>query len=179
VIRGAIILSMLTGTAAQALTPLPPCVGMEAGMNTYDLYPLDPDTNASGVTIEAYQVDTKPDDTPEGVYRDQPAPVAALDGFYGIRVTHCASGTFHAIDTRNGPSEVAAALAATEFLRASVKAGKPVSRGDLASAIRAVYGKQLRLKETEETCGCSVYFPDMKPKGMTPFEDRTDTVSTY
>ena len=41
-IRTAIILSMLTGTAAQALTPLPPCVGMEAGMNTYDLYPLDP-----------------------------------------------------------------------------------------------------------------------------------------
>ena len=31
-----------------------------------------------------------------------------------------------------------------------MKAGKPVSRTALASAIRAVYGKQLRLKETEE-----------------------------
>jgi hypothetical protein len=179
VIRWAIILSMLTGTVAQALTPLPPCVGMEAGMNTYDLFPLDPDTNTSGVTIEAYQVDSGPDDTPEGVYRDQPAPVPALNGFYGIRVTHCTSGSFHAIDTRNSPSEVAAALAATEFLRAEVKAGKPVSRTDLASAVRAVYGKQLRLKETEETCGCSVFFPGLKPKGMTPFENRTDTVASY
>jgi hypothetical protein len=178
-VRWVILLSMLTGTAAQALTPLPPCVGMEAGMNTYDLYPLDPDTNASGVTIEAYQVETKPDDSPEGVYRDQPAPVAALNGFYGIRVTHCASGVFHAIDTRNGPTEVSAALGATEFLRSKVKAGKPVSRGDLAAAVRAVYGKQIQLRETEETCGCSVFFPDLKPKGMTPFENRTDTVASY
>jgi len=177
--RIVILLSMLTATAAQALTPLPPCEGMEAGMNTYGLYPLDPDTNASGVTIESYQVDNQPDDSPEGLYRDQPAPVAALDGFYGIRVTHCASGSFHAIDTRNGPSEVAAALAATEFLRTEVQAGKPVSRSDLASAVRAVFGKQLRLKETEETCGCSTYFRDLKPKGMTPFENRTDTVARY
>ena len=178
-IRRVILLSMLTAPAAQALTPLPPCVGMEAGMHTYELSPLDPDTNASGVTVEFYQVDSQPDDSPEGVYRDQPAPVAALNSFYGVRVTHCASGVFHAIATRNGPSEVAAALGATEFLRSKVKAGKPVNRGDLAAAVRAVYGKQLQLRETEETCGCSVYFPDLKPKGMTPFENRTDTVARY
>ncbi|MGL4236975.1 hypothetical protein [Tabrizicola sp.] len=178
-IRQAIIVSILTGTAAQALTPLPPCDGMEAGMNTYNLHALDPDTNASGVTVESYQVDTQPDDSPQGVYRDQPAPVPALDGFYGVRVTHCASGTFHAIEGGEDPFTVAAALAATEFLRPKVKAGQSVGRNELASAIRAVYGKQLRLKETEETCGCSVLFPDLKPKGMTPFENRTDTVARY
>jgi hypothetical protein len=178
-IRRVLLLSMLTATAAQALTPLPPCEGMEAGMDTYGLHPLDPDTNASGVTIEFYQVDTQPDDSAEGVYRDQPAPVAALDGFYGVRVTHCATGSFHAIDTRNGPGEVAAALGATEFLRGKVKAGQAVSRSDLAAAVRAVYGKSVRLKETEETCGCSVYFPDLMPRGMTPFEDRTNTKSNY
>jgi hypothetical protein len=170
---------MLNATAAEALTPLPPCEGMEAGMVTYGLYPLDPDTNASGVTIESYQVDYQPDDSAEGVYRNQPAPIDALTDFQGIRVTHCASGAFFAVDTRNGPSEVAAALGATEFLRDEVKAGKAISRNDLRSAIRAVYGKQLQLRETEETCGCSVYFPDLKPKGMTPFENRTDTVARY
>lgn len=177
--RAAILLCVMTATASQALTPPPPCEGMEGGMVTYGLYPLDPDTNASGVTIESYQVDFQPDASPEGVYRNQPAPVDALTDFQGIRVTHCASGTFHAIDTRNGASEVAAALGATEFLRDEVQAGKAVSRNDVASAIRAVYGKQLRLKETEETCGCSFYFPDFKPKGMTPFENRTDTVARY
>jgi hypothetical protein len=178
-IRRALLLSVLAATPAQALTPLQPCEGMEAGMVTYGLYPLDPDTNASGVTLESYQVDFQPDDSAEGVYRNQPAPVGALSDFFGVRVTHCASGTFFAIDTRNGPSEVAAALAATEFLRADVQAGRAISRGDLSSSVRAVYGKQLRLTETEETCGCSVYFPDLKPKGMTPFENRTDTVSRY
>jgi hypothetical protein len=60
-----------------------------------------------------------------------------------------------------------------------VQAGQPVGRSDLQSAVRAVYGKQIRLKETAETCGCSVLFPDLKPGGMTPFENRTDTVKQY
>jgi hypothetical protein len=178
-IRLATLIAILTGTSAQALTPPLPCEGMEAGMNTYGLMALDPDTNASGVTVEYYQVDSQPDASPEGVYRDQPAPVADLDGFYGVRVTHCASGAFHAIAGGGEPRTVAAALAATEFLRGKVQAGKAVGRNDLASAVRAVFGKQLKLRETEETCGCSVFFPDAKPAGMTPFENRTDTVTSY
>ena len=177
--RVATIVGILTGTAAQALTPLPPCEGMEAGMVTYGLTVLDPDTHASGVTVEYYQVNSQPDASPEGVYTDQPAPVAELEGFYGVRVTHCASGDFHAIDGGGNTDAVAAALAATEFLRSEVQAGKRVGRNDLASAVRAVFGKTPKLKETEETCGCSVYFPDAKPAGMTPFENRTDTVASY
>jgi hypothetical protein len=170
---------LVTGGQALALTPPPPCEGSESGMQIYGLQVLDPETGASGVTVESYQVSMKPDSSPEGVYRQVPPPVDALDGFFGIRVTHCPSGTFHAINTGQGPETVAASLAATEFLRDRVKDGKPVGRGDLASAVRAVYGKQITLRETEETCGCSVAFPDLKPKGMTPYAQRTDTTTNY
>lgn len=164
---------------AFALAPPLPCQGTEAGMSTYDLQVLDPETVASGVTIESYQVEMQPDASAEGVYKPGKGPVPALDGFFGVRVVHCASGIFHAIDTRQDTQTVAAALAATEFLRGKVQAGKPVTKGDLASAVRAVYGKQLRLSETEETCGCNAAFPELRPKGMRPFTERTDTTSIY
>jgi len=162
-------------STAQALAPPLPCEGYESGMITHDLTILDPDLHKSGVTIERYQVDMQPDDSHNGVFRPVPAPVAALDGFFGVRVMHCATGHFHAIETTQRTATVAAALGATEFLRASVKDGQPVSRAELADAVRAVYGKQIQLRETEETCGCNGAFPELRPKGMTAYEQRTDT----
>lgn len=169
-------LAALVALPGHALAPPLPCEGTEAGMGTFDLTALDPE-GKSGVTVEEYLVQTAPDG--DGVYRDLPGPVGALDGFYGIRITHCASGIFHAVDTAQDPGTVAAALAATEFLRAKVKAGQPVGRNELAQAVRALYGTQTRLRETEETCGCSVLFPELRPRGMTPYGDRTDTTTNY
>lgn len=169
-------MAALAALPAQALTPPLPCEGTESGMSTYELSVLDPDWK-TGVVLERYQVGSAPGE--DGVYRDLPGPIGALEGFYGVRITHCASGIFHAVRTDQRPATVAAALAATEFLRAKVKAGQPVGRGELAQAVRAVYGTQTRLRETEETCGCSVAFPGLRPKGMTPYGERTDTTTNY
>jgi hypothetical protein len=162
---------------AVALAPPLPCEGSEAGMSTYEMTVLDRDLGKSGVVIERYQVDMVLDDT--GVYQPGKGPVASLDGFFGVRVIHCASGYFHAIDTTQDAVTVAAVLSATEYLRAKVQGGKAVTRTELASAVRAVYGKQIRLRETEETCGCNAAFPELRPKGMRPFPERTDTTSIY
>jgi stage V sporulation protein SpoVS len=170
------MMAALAALPAHALPPPLPCEGTEAGMSTYELTALDPQAK-SGVVLERYQADLAPDAS--GTYPPGPGPVGALDGFFGVRITHCASGIFHAIKTDQGPGTVAAALAATEFLRAKVKAGQPVGRGELAQAVRAVYGMQTRLRETEETCGCSVAFPELRPKGMKPYGERTDTTTNY
>lgn len=169
------MVAALAALPAHALTPPLPCEGTEAGMTTYELTALDPDWK-SGVVIERYQVGSAPG--PDGVYADRPGPIGALEGFYGVRITHCGSGIFHAVKTDQRPGTVAAALAATEFLRAKVKAGQTVGRGELAQAVRAVYGMQTRLRETEETCGCSVSFPELRPRGMKPYGERTDTTTT-
>ncbi|MFN3644631.1 MAG: hypothetical protein ACK4TB_17110 [Gemmobacter sp.] len=165
----------VAAAAAWAEVPPPACEGMEAGMVTHRLTILDPATGGSGITLERYQVDMQPDGSPQGVYRALPAPVPALDGFFGVRVVHCASGAFHAIDTQQSPETVAAALAATEHLRAEVQAGRRVGQAALSAAVRAVYGRTVQLRETDETCGCAAAFPDLRPQGMTPFGARGDT----
>jgi stage V sporulation protein SpoVS len=170
------MVAALAALPAHALPPPLPCEGTEAGMMTFELTVLDPEHAKSGVVIENYLAGSAPG--PDGVYVDLPGPVGALDGFNGVRITHCASGIFHAVTTDQRPGTVAAALAATEFLRAKVKAGQSVGRNELAQAVRAVYGKQTRLRETEETCGCSVSFPELRPKGMKPYGERTDTTTT-
>jgi hypothetical protein len=173
--RGLVVMAgLLAGTQAVALTPLPPCHVNEAGMNVYDLRSFGRYEPAGGVTVENYQVEMRPDDTPEGVFREVPPPVPSLSGFFGVRVTHCASGTFFAVDTRDGPDSVVAALGATEFLRAKVQRGQAIGREELGTAVRAVYRDAIRLRETAETCGCSTYFPDLRPGGMTPYADRMD-----
>lgn len=169
------MMAALAALPVHALPPPLPCEGTEAGMSTYELTALDPE-GKSGVVLERYQVGSAPG--ADGVYADLPGPVEALENFYGVRITHCASGIFHAVKTDQRPGTVAAALAATEFLRGKIKAGQPVGRGDLAQAVRAVYGMQTRLRETEETCGCSVAFPELRPKGMRPYGERTDTTTT-
>lgn len=156
-----------------AEAPPLPCVGMEGGMVTYELAALDPESAKSGVTLEHYQVDMAPDAS--GTYKAVPAPVPDLQGFFGVRVMHCASGTFFAIRTDQRPATVAASLAATEFLRAQVQAGQRVGQPDLAEAIRAVYGASIRLRETEETCGCHAVWPELRPGRMRAYPDRTDT----
>ncbi len=124
----------------------------------------------SGVIVESYwnKVEAK-----GGVYTARPAPVHELDDFRGVRVTICATGEFLAIRDVD-PVEVSSALAATEFLRGAIKAGKQVNARQVQKAAKAVYGPVIHLRETEETCGCNIYFPDLRPAGMTAFEARTD-----
>jgi len=161
----------LVGSQAMALAPLPPCDGVaEAGMQIGDIQVLGGDAAESGVTVERYGNSI---DLQDNVYVSRPGPVPALNEFHGVRVTSCSTGDFLAIpqvevDTVNG------SLAATEFLRASVQSSRRVTFGAVRQAAKAVYGKVIVLRETEETCSCSVYFPDLKPARMTAFEDRTD-----
>ena len=157
-IRSMILLATLVGTAAQALTPLPPCEIEEGGMKVYGVTGLG--DGGSGVVVEAYTNIVRLVDT---VYTPQPGPVPALNGFSGVRAVHCASGQFVAFDDVGEPYLAAQTLAATEFLRSKVQAGKPVTFGDLKRAVTAVYGKPISLRETEETCSCATYYPGLWP----------------
>ena len=123
----------------------------------------------SGVVVEFYFNRSVLQGT---TYVRQPGPVPALNNFAGVRATHCATGTIVAIPDVLEPEQVAVALAATEFMRNSVQAGKPVRLESLKSAAKAVYGKMIVLQENEETCGCNWDFPDLRPKGMTPYAQR-------
>jgi hypothetical protein len=156
--RALVIAGILAGGPALALVPLPPCEIEEGGMSVGQLTALG--EGKSGVVLESYNNTVRLVGT---VYEQQPGPVRALDDFYGVRATHCASGQFLAIKGSYSPDTVAAALGATEFLRANVKAGKAVGFSDLIQAVTAVYGKPITLRETEETCGCQSYFPGLWP----------------
>jgi len=157
----------LAATQVGALTPLPPCEGEEGGMVIGYLTSLD-DMVVSGVVIESFRYTVRLEGT---VYQPQPGPVAALNGFSGSRVTHCPTGRILAVPGV-GASELSVALAATEFLRTKVKAGRPVSFAEVQRAARALYGTVISLRETEQTCGCAAYYPDVLPKGMTPYAER-------
>ncbi|MCU0829771.1 MAG: hypothetical protein MUE52_20925 [Tabrizicola sp.] len=176
-LQGMVAALVLGAIPAFALEPLPTCYGSESGMETYGSTPLErfvrsEDQHSSGVIVEHYQA--RDELTSSGAYRST-APVAALEGFDGIRVIHCATGRFFAIRIEQSSGAAAAALAATEFLRGDVRNGKAIGVRALAQAVRAVYGEVLELRETAETCGCNQYFSEMRPKGMTAFGDRTDT----
>jgi len=169
-VRRAALILALTSTPAVALTPLPPCELAEAGMVIGAVGVLgDYDAN-SGVTVERYANNHK---VVNDVYTPVSAPVPQLEDFNGVRVTHCASGDFLAIRGVD-VTEVSSALAATEFLRGAVQSGKRPTFAQVERAARAVYGGVIRLRETEQTCGCNTYYPDLKPAGMTAFGARTD-----
>lgn len=161
----------LTGLPGLALTPLPPCDGVvEAGMILFRVQPLGDYDAQTGATVEDYSNAMRVVDT---VYVSRPGPTPALNKFSGARVTFCPTGEFVAIRGA-GVEAVSNSLAATEFLRADVQAGRRVSFADIKRAARAVYGDVIVLRETEQTCACATFFPDLKPGGMTRFEDRTD-----
>ena len=63
-----------------------------------------------------------------------------------------------------GAYDAAGPLLATEFLRETVKAERAFTLQDVARAADALYGDEpgiriLSLRETEETCACSEYYP--------------------
>lgn len=160
----------LIAAPAAALTPLPPCnVEIEADMTVYDVQRLG-DSDTAGVTVEDYANATTLTDT---VYEPRPGPVPALNGFSGARVTFCATGDFVAIPGQNA-STVNSSLSATEFLRGKLQKAQPVRFADLRRAAKAVYGDVIVLRESDETCACSAFYPDLRPAGMTAYADRTD-----
>ena len=167
IVRHFWLLAAMAGSAAQATTPLPPCQVIEDGMEVGRLTSVG--TEGSGVVVELYFNQVLLHGT---TFVPHPGPVTALDYFSGVRATHCASGTIVAIPDVFEPEQVAVALGATEFLRAAVQARKPVRLESLKSAVKAVYGKAIVLQENEETCGCNWSFPELRPKGMTPYPQR-------
>lgn len=161
----------LMGAPAAALAPLPPCEGViEANMMVGGIQPLGGWGHPGGVTVESCRIAMDPQG---GTYVPRPAPLPQLARFDGARVTVCATGAFLAIPGR-APDEVALALAATEFLRGPLAAGRAVGIGPLREAARALYPGVIELRDTEQTCACQALFDHLRPAGMTRFQDRAD-----
>ncbi len=160
---------VLTAIPAIALTPLPPCNLIEADMYVREQYTLGGE--ASGFVVEDYSDPFQADEN--GVYVHRQATLAQLHAFDGVRVTDCATGQFLTIpDVRTNQASVA--LEATEFLRDDVQNSRSVSWRDIRRAAEALYDDVGLFRETEETCGCNWLAPDVRPAGMTPFDQRTD-----
>ncbi len=174
---GAAALTAAAGCFAQpalGLAPPLPCEIEEAGMLIGGLRDLsDGDYFESGVTFESYQVRWAPD--AEGVYRPLPGPIPELNAFSGVRVTYCRTGEFLAIADAD-MERALYGLRATEFLRKSIAAKRPPSFRDLRRAAEAVFGDVLIMRETAETCGCRTLYPDLRPEGVTPYDQRDDIV---
>ncbi len=158
---------ILTAGAAQALTPLPPCGGVEAGMRTG--FPAQ--IPGTGIVVEDYRHNI----TSHGELAEADTPpVDALSGFNGLRVTHCASGRMVAVPGRGRSYDAANTLAATTFLREAAAKEQPATAARMKQAVKAALGKGIELRENAETCACNTYFPELRAKGMTPYNQRND-----
>ena len=162
-------LLLLLAEPAVALTPGVPCRGVESNMAVTDAVPLDPE-GRSGVVIEAYSVAYVSDPYP-GAFL--PAPVPELVGFEGARVMLCTTGEFVAFSYENDDA-VMPDLNASWFLRDALGAGAVPRFADIRRAAERLYSPVVVLRETEETCGCATYFPELRPAGHTPFAERAD-----
>jgi hypothetical protein len=160
---------IVTAAPLAALIQLPPCGVTESAM--YVGYPHDLGTSGSGLILESYSNAQMTD--ANDVYVNRPAPVPELTDFYGIRVMNCATGQMFVARGANADDAVVA-LSATEFLRDAIRDERLVSYADARRAAVALYGSVIDLSETDETCGCSVYYPEMRPAGFTAFGDRSD-----
>lgn len=160
---------ILTAAPLSALTPLPPCGVTESAM--YVGYPHDLGTYGSGLILEGY-ANAQTTDAYD-VYVNRPAPVPDLTDFIGVRVMDCATGRFFAVQGADA-NDAVVALSATEFLRDAIRDERLISYADARRAAQALYGTIIDLSETDETCGCSVFYPEMRPAGFTAFGDRAD-----
>ncbi len=169
--RALAVLGALAAGPAGALAPPPPFAGViEGNMVVAAIEPLGGWGHASGVTVESYAVAVRG----EGErHVPRAAPVAALAGFWGARVTVCATGAFRAIPGRDA-REVAVALAATEVLRGRRAAGGAAGMAPLREAARGLYDGAILVRDTDQTCACAALFDDRRPPGMTRFRDRSD-----
>ena len=169
--RALAVLAALAAGPAGALAPLPPCEGViEGNMIVSAIEPLGGWGHDSGVTVGNDAVAMRA----EGErWVPRAAPVAALAGFWGTRVTVCATGAFRAIPGRDA-REVAVVLAATEFLRGRRAAGGAVGMAPLREAARVLYDGAILPRDTDQICACAALFDDLRPPGMTRFRDRSD-----
>ena len=139
-------------------------------MMVQSTFPLASET--SGVIVEGYYdmraiMTDRPTD---GI----PMPTERLRGFYGTRVTHCATSRFMAVPIHEGPDVVRYSVSGTEFLREKLRTGQPPSFDDVKNAAKAVFPEAMEFRESGETCGCAAYFPALRPAGVTPFDQRDD-----
>ena len=156
----------IVGTAQPSIAnDVVPCDGViEQDMRVQELNHVG---FLSGFTIEQYwHVRTGPN--------PPTAPVVALDKFFGVRIMECATGRFIAVDDNPDAGQVEAALSATEFLRGKVQSEQPFTYDDVRQAGEAVFGYLVLLRENEESCGCSVLYPELRPAGLVPFADRNN-----
>lgn len=143
-----------TPMAGLALTPLPPCDGVESAMIVTQLERFA-DSSKGAITIEGYSTAHEAD--ADGVFRPVKAPVEALNDFRGVRLVDCATRKILAIRTDSRADQVDAALKATEFLRGDVQAERKIAFNKVRRAAKALYGSDvIELRETAQTCGCGV-----------------------
>jgi hypothetical protein len=170
VLRAVVVGALLGPAPALAITPVMACDGaLESNMRITEAQPLGGPT--SGAVVEGYGMAAMSGE--DGAFEMLPAPAPELRAFRGTRVTACDTGEFLAVGAQ-GPKEVGAALAATEFLRDAIQGGQRVGFDDIRRAAEAVYGPVLVMRETAQTCACHAYFDELRPDEQTPFPERTD-----
>ena len=175
--RAAFCLTLgMTSVPVMALTPPMPCTGPASGPGaglglTEDSMWIGPPQSIAGTGLVVEGYGNALLQTGDAIYA-APAPIPELEDFHGIRVTHCASGEILAFRSSDSAGTVATAIAATEFLRARVQAGKAATAGQMKRAVKALYGTPLVLRDAQETCGCNAYFPALRPEGITPYAPR-------
>ncbi|UYV35960.1 hypothetical protein N4R57_12985 [Rhodobacteraceae bacterium D3-12] len=152
---GAVIALGSVAMPVQALSPLPPCGGVEGGMRISGAQ--DFGHYKSGLVVERYSNLDK-----GNIVGGAPGPVPALNNFSGMRITDCRSGRMVAL--HGVGLQVVQELSATEFLRSKVQGEKRVRLSDVEKAAKALYGQNnyvriIKLRETEETCACREFFP--------------------
>lgn len=163
-IGAGVVVLWLSATAAAALSPVPPCDGVESNMGVYSANIFG--FGDSGFLIEDYMettVNVGPD--ANGNYSSSVVtpPVPQLAGFNGYRITDCRSGEFLAIGASRyeNPEE---RLTATEFLREKVQDQRAFSLSDVRNAAQAIYRGQdilmITLRETDGTCACDQFYGD-------------------
>jgi hypothetical protein len=172
------VAALFAAAPVLAEEPPPICYNVvEAGMSVfahqlleYGLRPPPEASAGSGVVVENYW--------DAGHWQGGAAParpsLPELQDFRGVRIVHCASGRFLAVKDGPPAHEAIIALASTEFLRPTLRAGGEPSWEDLRRAADALYPGAIAMRETAETCGCAEIFPELRPAGMVPFAQRDD-----
>ena len=161
-----VVMATCFATSAGALSPLVPCLYQdESNMTVADLRQLP----GTGFVVEHYS-NTSSIDIDLGYVL--PAPSPELEDFSGLRMTNCATGEMLVTRTSDTSHDLVAKLETAPGMAKRIAAETPIRTATMRQAMRHLYGNAMLLVEDEETCGCNAVFPELRPKGMTPFEQR-------
>ena len=164
--RAVVVAATCFAPGAGALSPSLPCeMVRESNMRVNDLQGL----LGTGFVTESYVNDESFD---HGTFHTLPAPIPELEDFRGVRAVNCATGEVIVARTVDDGYAFIEKLATVPGMAKRIAAETPIRTATMRQAMRHLYGNAMLLVEDEETCGCNAVFPELRPKGMTPFEQR-------